>query len=372
MQHGIRCLASAFVCSFYALVSQAEHYRVDANTMFQKIDSFGASDAWSMQKIGLLPSLRQRIAKLLFDKNVGIGLSGWRYNLGAGVARSFEMRWIEHPWRQVKSFLVSPFGRHSSFFDWGTPLYNFMTKNAGATWFLLEAHKYGVASTTAFVNSPPRPFTNNGITNLGRDSWSSNLKVGAESDFANYLFDVLNFFDGIGIGFDYLSPVNEPQWSWKKLSNQEGTSYSNQDLIRLLQALDATRTSRAQEFNKVPQFDLVESGEILGLLEPKMDISVEYGQPYGDYLNLLFRDRKIAKIVNYKVSAHSYWSERAIPPNEKLVTQRLRLGKVLREIKKVFPTFEYWMTEFCILEGAYSRGGKDEIWGWIMPCRSQG
>ena len=56
------------------------------------MDGFGASDAWSMQHIGLWPdSVRLQTADWLFSTEndskgqpLGIGLSIWRFNIGAG------------------------------------------------------------------------------------------------------------------------------------------------------------------------------------------------------------------------------------------------------------------------------------------------
>ena len=69
--------------------------RVDPETSFQSIDGFGASDAWRCQFVGKNWPLekRERVADLLFSREVdargdpkGIGLSIWRFNLGAGTA----------------------------------------------------------------------------------------------------------------------------------------------------------------------------------------------------------------------------------------------------------------------------------------------
>lgn len=62
------------------------------NSPEQHIQHFGASDAWSMQFLGLWPEKQQqKIADWLFSmendaqgKPKGIGLSIWRFNLGAG------------------------------------------------------------------------------------------------------------------------------------------------------------------------------------------------------------------------------------------------------------------------------------------------
>ena len=67
-------------------------FTVDTSRTHQEIDCFGASDAWSMRFIGEMPQQTQEdVARLLFSREVdsngnpeGIGLSIWRFNIGAG------------------------------------------------------------------------------------------------------------------------------------------------------------------------------------------------------------------------------------------------------------------------------------------------
>ena len=67
-------------------------YTILTQSPEQHIQHFGASDAWSMQFLGLWPEKQQeQIADWLFStendalgKPKGIGLSIWRFNLGAG------------------------------------------------------------------------------------------------------------------------------------------------------------------------------------------------------------------------------------------------------------------------------------------------
>ena len=74
-------------------VCQASDFTIQTSSPRQNIRHFGASDAWSMQFIGLWENEaeQQKIADWLFStkndaqgKPLGIGLSIWRFNLGAG------------------------------------------------------------------------------------------------------------------------------------------------------------------------------------------------------------------------------------------------------------------------------------------------
>ena len=81
-------------------------YQLETDRPCQTMTYFGASDAWSMQFIGLWPEEKQnQIADWLFstenDANgqpKGIGLSLWRFNVGAGSAEQGDDSQIASPW----------------------------------------------------------------------------------------------------------------------------------------------------------------------------------------------------------------------------------------------------------------------------------
>ena len=75
------------------LPAEASDFVINTDAPRQTIRHFGASDAWSMQSIGTWPDEGEqtRIADWLFSMETdangqphGIGLSLWRFNLGAG------------------------------------------------------------------------------------------------------------------------------------------------------------------------------------------------------------------------------------------------------------------------------------------------
>ena len=67
-------------------------YQIEVDKPLQTMEHFGASDAWSMHILGLWAQEKQnQIADWLFStendangKPKGIGLSLWRFNVGAG------------------------------------------------------------------------------------------------------------------------------------------------------------------------------------------------------------------------------------------------------------------------------------------------
>src|SRR5690606_1612077 len=118
---------------------------------FQTIHNFGASDAWSLQFVGAnWPAQKQaRIADLLFSLEeqtdgspVGIGLSAWRFNIGAGSAAQGEERGTGDRWRRADAFL-----RPDGGFD--------PSAQPGQRAFLRAARARGVEQFYAFSNSPP-------------------------------------------------------------------------------------------------------------------------------------------------------------------------------------------------------------------------
>ncbi|HLO37756.1 MAG TPA: glycoside hydrolase, partial [Lacibacter sp.] len=86
---------------------------ININKQFQVIENFGASDAWACQFAGLWPDEKKNaIADLLFSTDTfsdgspkGIGLSQWRFNIGAGSTQQGESSGIRDEWRRAESFL---------------------------------------------------------------------------------------------------------------------------------------------------------------------------------------------------------------------------------------------------------------------------
>ena len=102
---------------------------IDTSRPRQTIRGFGASDAWSIQFVGQWPpAKREAIADLLFqtglddDQNPrGIGLSAWRFNIGAGSSRQND---ISDVWHRADTFLDGALAG----FDW--------SRCPGQRWFL--------------------------------------------------------------------------------------------------------------------------------------------------------------------------------------------------------------------------------------------
>ncbi len=315
------------VVSVCAAADQPESYVLDLSVRHQVIDNFGANDAWSMQKIGAWSETnKNQIAKLLFSTNDGIGLSFWRFNLGAGINHQT----IRDDWRTVESFGVSE-GRY----DW--------TRQANERWFLRAAKARGVQQFAATVYSPPPWLTRNGLSNLGADTNSTtNLKPGAAPAFARYLTDILRHFRddpdlAERIDFNYVFPVNEPQWEWQ--NSQEGCRYSNGDLKQVFMAL------KAQLYREGLQTRILgpESGCIPDMYALDQLAREKWRADYGDYLRLICGDASLSACFSGIITYHSYWSDDVVT---QLFQHRQQLGHELEQ----HPGWKIWQSEYCIME----------------------
>jgi O-glycosyl hydrolase len=238
---------------------------------YQKIDGFGVSGAWWAQDVGGWSNLGE-ILDYLFDKEKGIGLTIYRYNVGAGPKYNN----VNDPWRRTECFEVAP-GKY----DW--------SRDKNAQKALFEAVKRGVDTVVLFANSPPGRMTKNGYTS-GDFLGGSNFKSGMEKEFAKFLCDVAEYFTKKGVPVKYISPINEPQWNWKE--NQEGCHYTVEEAYRVAKALVAEIKRRKLKVK--PSF--IESGKW-------------YDPDYTFRMyELLTNDREIREMMDH-FAVHSYWSD---------------------------------------------------------------
>lgn len=322
---------------------QAIEIKVKPETTFQTIHNFGASDAWSCQFVGNWPDdERNKIADLLFslDENEdgsakGIGLSCWRFNIGGGSADQTTETKIDDRWRQSECFLQS-----DGSYNW--------EKQSGQRWFLKAAQKRGVENFLGFVNSPPVWLTKNGRANSDGGN-SVNL---AEENFSKYSQFLIKITKNIalkdGVLFDYISPINEPQWDWK--GGQEGTPWTNSEMAKFCRIL-GNDISKAGLSSKI---SIAEAGFLTPLFERGND------SKRGFQIKQFFSpesENYIGGIPNmaHKISGHSYHTVKTD------TIMNLIRSKLHDEFQHVDPTLDFWMSEYCILggNGVLKGGGRD-------------
>lgn len=308
-------------------------FQIDTRIRRQVIHNFGASDSWSCQFVGRNWPLekRERIADLLFSMETdgegnpkGIGLSLWRFNIGAGSAEQGASGDIGDEWRRAECFL-----NEDGSYNW--------EKQEGQRWFLEAAKQRGVEQFVAFAISPPVHFTKNGKA-YSQTGNTANLEDDRFDDYAGFLADVLQHFETNGLAFDYISPVNEPQWNWDAPS-QEGSPYLNSEILRLAKELDKALTDRGLS----AKTELPEAARLIDLYQddllPERDNQLaEFFDPAGaHYLGDL-------PTVAKKATAHSYFT--TYPDHQLRETRR----ELKEKMAAVDPALEFWMSEYCILE----------------------
>lgn len=337
---------------------------VDARNEFQVVDNFGASDAWSIQPILSKWMIEERetaienLADLLFSTDKGIGLSAWRFNIGAGSAEQGSESRIPDPLRRAELMMAAPGAKIDP------------AKQAGQIRMLREAHERGVRDLIVFANSPPVWATKNGLSHPGDGTGigSSNLDPQHRQAFVEFLVDVVQYLrEGAdGIPVNYISPINEPTWEWEG-QTQEGTPYNVREIKEVYRALQSALERNG--LSDVVHVDGPEAVEYTAALrdEAKMEFDgklYEGGMNqrgvglYRNYIDEFLGDEEMREILDGKVSLHGYFSD----------AWEDRLGELRdvtwKNVNQVAPGARVWMSEFCILGAAgnartFTGGGFD-------------
>ena len=303
---------------------------IDLSRTYQHIDNFGASDAWSCQFIGNWPNEKKnKIADLLFSNDTladgspkGIALSLWRFNIGAGSAAQADKSGIKDEWRRAESFL-----NIDDSYNW--------KNQAGQVWFLKAAKERGVKQFIGFVNSPPVNFTLNGKAYA--TNGKTNLAAAQYSAFANYLSAVVKgVSENSGVQFNYISPLNEPQWDWSD-GGQEGCPYTNTEIASLVRSIDKSFTQ-----NNVHSKILVSEAGSINYLFSAGDKPNK-----GNQINAFFKQNSpyyigVLKNVDNVIAGHSYFTTSPI-------ASAIKLRQQLAENVKDIAGLSFWESEYCIL-----------------------
>lgn len=314
--------------------------KIELNNELQTMDGFGASDAWRFQMVGKYWPVEKRnqIADLLFSKDVdengnpkGIGLSIWRFYLGAGSTEQGENSNIYDEWRRGESFQNA-----NGTYDW--------SKQEGQRWFLQAAKERGVDKFLIFTISPLVHMTLNGKAYSSQKEFM-NIKKGKLPAYADFVVECIdNLQKNENIKFDYVSPINEPQWDWLVKDNgkasQEGTPATNRELYEFTSLI----SERLKKKSLDTQIVLGEAAQIDYLYENVNDESRD--NQIDDFWNPSspLNISKLPNVLNI-ISGHSYFT---VWPIEDQVKQRKMLGDKVKE----YSGLKYWQSEYCILENA--------------------
>lgn len=300
---------------------------IDLSCERQTMHSFGASDCWRTQYVGANwpEDKRNAIADLLFSTEFdacgnpkGIGLSLWRFNIGSGSHEAGDAGGVESDWRRTECFLSA-----DGTWDW--------ERQKGQRWMLEAARERGVSFTLGFSITAPYFMTINGMARASERVPYANLRSECYDDYASFLAKVSKELE-----FDYLSPINEPQWEWVG-SNQEGMQATNAECARLVRCIDEKLTAIDSDTEIV----FGEAGDIRYLYRDGTDKPMRDNQIKEMFVADAENDITCCNHIADIISGHSYWSTW---PLDTLVHTRQQLRASLLE------GYDYWQTEYCPME----------------------
>jgi O-glycosyl hydrolase len=316
---------------------------IDPEKKAQTIDNFGAAGCWYAEGIGKHwpGEKRERMAELLFSQQQdgqgnpkGIGLSAWRFNIGGGTTEQGDSSGIRDVNRRVEGFLEA-----DGTYDWN--------KQIGYTWFVKKAKNYGVEKLIAFSNTPPVQLTKNGLGFKTEKDYRSNLKADQYEAYADFLTQVLLHYQAAGLPFDYISPVNEPQWDWTGKfgeAKQEGSPWQNEETARVVQALN-----NGLERNKLTtQIILPEAAKLTFLYGDTTGSSHQVQAFYGKNSKLNVGSLKhVPKLV----VGHSYFTDAG---DSATVAIRKQLADTVSHYG-----VRFWQSEYSMLADGFREGAKE-------------
>lgn len=333
------------LCMPIGLMAQktpAVRFTINIANKAQTIDNIGASGCWYSEGIGKhWPAhKKEQIAEWLFSKQLdaqgnpkGIGLSAWRFNIGGGTTEQGDSSGIKDFPRRAECFQ-----RPDGSYDWN--------KQSGYVWFVKKAKEYGVENLIAFSNTPPVQFTKNGRGFKTERDFITNLRPNKNSAYAGFLADVLQHFDEEGLHFNYISPVNEPQWDWSGKpgeAGQEGTPWTNPEIYQVVTALDSALTAR----NLSSKIMITEAGTLDYLFRNNSSASTQIQQFFGKGSPLQLSQ---LKHMPGFVGGHSYFTDAGD-------TNRIKVRQLLRDTAKKYG-IDFWQTEYSMLADGYKEGAK--------------
>ena len=300
---------------------------------YQTFKSIGASGAWWAQIVGGWSHIdeasgspvRDRIAELLYNKETGIGMSVYRYNIGGGSKHSGKGEYSQ-PARATECFEVS-----KGEYDWN--------RDANAVYMMKKCVENGADEVVFFVNSPIERLTKNGLAhNKKHQLFHENISKRNYKEFAKYCLDVTEHFVNEGIPVKYISPVNEPIWVWN--GGQEGCFYRPRSVKNVLKVF-AEETDKRKALGNV-KLSGAESGDLRWFNK--------------SYTRQLLKDKNVRKHLD-GVDVHSYCLPLPLPVNIPFLNNRLGFVKRFRKwMDRKYPDVPVIMSEWTHMQGGRDYG----------------
>lgn len=277
----------------------------------QVFESFGTSSCWWSQHIDDDAQARE-IARALYDKETGLGLDIYRYNVGGGERNNPNNRIAIYE-RAPDSFL---------YLNEETGEYEFdFTRDANARRVLDYAVEYGASKVILFCNSPHYSMTFSGQASGGLTPDVSNLPKENYGEFVDYVLTIADRFVEQGYPIFGISPINEPQWGWGgEWVSQEGCHYTVEETVEVLELFATEMKKRNSPYK---------------LLGPE---SGDLSEGYYEYIDKFFESEILNDFCDY-YSGHSYWLDGNFE-------QKSKLGE---KLKTQYPNKKLEMSEWCEL-----------------------
>jgi O-glycosyl hydrolase len=338
----LNILSSISLCtclSLSAVAPQAQEelqLTLRPDSLFQTLDNFASSAAFELNEITEAwdEDNLDTLAKMLFSTDirpdgslVGIGLSGFRLEIGTGSFDQGSASKISRVTARSRTPL-----RADGSYDW--------SQMEAEMYWAKQAHAYGLKTLIGYSNSPPVYFTRNGLACRSDGSPISNLRPDAYSDFAEYLARVAEHFDDLGTPLHYISPVNEPQWEWI-CDTQEGTQWTSQEIRDVVVAMQPAFTALSLKTRAL----ITEAGSIDWIYNQwdgnALTGQLRYWTPGSPlYIGNL-------SVLAPQISGHSYWTE---DNDDRLFTIRRDLAA---GVKAASPSLTWWQSEYSFLGTGY-------------------
>ena len=285
--------------------------QINNHESFQTNEGFGTSAAWWAQNI-TDETQAEEIAKLLYDKEEGLGLEIFRFNVGAGEKEN-PASIVAVESRKAESFLVRDEATDEFVYDF--------TRDANAVRMMDLAVKYGAEKIILFCNSPHWTMTVNGLASGATEEGVCNLPPENYGAFVDYLLTIAEHFVEEGYPIWGISPINEPQWNWGTgWVSQEGCHYSPDETVALLECFATEMKNRKEPFR---------------LLGPE---SGQMGVDSKEYEEKFFASDILREYCD-TYSGHSYWLDGNL--EEKRATGE--------RFTNDYPGLKFEMSEWCEL-----------------------
>ncbi|MBE6801954.1 MAG: xylanase [Ruminococcaceae bacterium] len=300
---------------------------------YQTFKSIGASGAWWAQIVGGWNHIddesgkpvRDRIAELLYNKETGIGMGVYRYNIGGGSKHSGKGEYSQ-PARATECFEIYP-----NEYDWN--------RDENAVYMMKKCVENGADEVIFFVNSPIERLTKNGLAhNKKHQLFHENIAKKNYDAFAKYCLDVTEHFINDGIPVKYLSPVNEPIWVWN--GGQEGCFYRPRSVKNVFKVFVNELDKRDSLKNL--KLSGAESGDLRWFNK--------------SYTRQLLKDKNVRKRLD-GVDVHSYCLPLPLPITIPFLNDRLGFVKRFRKwMDKKYPDVNIIMSEWTHMQGGRDYG----------------